>query len=167
VRDNVGFGWIDGNAADDDLAEAARLGGFLGVEADLANGWDTVLSGAYTDGTELSGGQWQRLALSRALYAVRHGAQVLVLDEPTAHLDVRAEHELYARFLDITAGLTTILVSHRFATVRLADRIAVVRDGRISEFGTHDELVDAGGRYARMFRVQSEPFDVSGGSRRA
>jgi ATP-binding cassette subfamily B protein len=167
VRDNVGFGWIDGNAADDDLAEAARLGGFLGVEADLANGWDTVLSGAYTDGTELSGGQWQRLALSRALYAVRHGAQVLVLDEPTAHLDVRAEHELYARFLDITAGLTTILVSHRFATVRLADRIAVVRDGRISEFGTHDELVDADGRYARMFRVQSEPFDVSGGSRRA
>jgi ATP-binding cassette subfamily B protein len=167
VRDNVGFGWIDGNAADDDLAEAARLGGFLGVEADLANGWDTVLSGAYTDGTELSGGQWQRLALSRALYAVRHGAQVLVLDEPTAHLDVRAEHELYARFLDITAGLTTILVSHRFATVRLADRIAVVRDGRISEFGTHDELVDAGGRYARMFRVQSEPFDVFGGSRRA
>ncbi|HEY3606496.1 MAG TPA: ABC transporter ATP-binding protein [Pseudonocardiaceae bacterium] len=167
VRDNVGFGWIEGDTADDDLVEAARLGGFLGVEAGLANGWDTVLSGAYTDGTDLSGGQWQRLALSRALYAVRHGARVLVLDEPTAHLDVRAEHELYARFLDITAGLTTILVSHRFATVRLADRIAVVRDGRISEFGTHDELVEADGRYARMFRVQSEPFDVSGGSRRA
>ncbi|GAA0585271.1 ABC transporter ATP-binding protein [Streptomyces crystallinus] len=160
VRDNVGFGRIEAEADEGALVEAARLGGFLGVEAELPGGWDTPLSGAYTDGTDLSGGQWQRLALSRALYAVRHGARVLVLDEPTAHLDVRAEHELYARFLDLTAGLTTVLVSHRFATVRLADRIAVVEDGRIGEYGTHDELLAAGGRYARMFRVQSQPFAV-------
>lgn len=170
VRDNVGFGRIEAEADDEALTEATRLGGFLGVETELPSGWDTLLSGAYTDGTELSGGQWQRLALSRALYAVRHGARVLVLDEPTAHLDVQAEHELYARFLDITAGLTTVLVSHRFATVRLADRIAVVQDGRIGEYGTHDELLAADGRYARMFRVQSQPFVEQGvreGSSRA
>ncbi|WP_125262778.1 ABC transporter ATP-binding protein [Streptomyces alboflavus] len=165
VRDNVTFGHIEAAATDDDhLVAAARLGGFLGVEQELPNGWNTLLSGAYTDGTELSGGQWQRLALSRALYAVRHGARVLVLDEPTAHLDIEAEHELYARFLEITAGLTTILVSHRFATVRLADRIAVVDGGRVSEYGTHDELLASQGRYARMFRVQSEPFDARQGS---
>lgn len=159
------FGHIEAAATDDDhLVAAAHLGGFLGVEQELPSGWDTLLSGAYTDGTELSGGQWQRLALSRALYAVRHGARVLVLDEPTAHLDIEAEHELYARFLEITAGLTTILVSHRFATVRLADRIAVVDGGRVSEYGTHDELLASQGRYARMFRVQSEPFDARQGS---
>ncbi|WJV44163.1 ABC transporter ATP-binding protein [Streptomyces flavofungini] len=171
VRDNVAFGHIEAAAeadaaADEHLVAATRLGGFHGVAEELPSGWDTLLSGAYTDGTELSGGQWQRLALSRALYAVRHGARVLVLDEPTAHLDIEAEHELYARFLEITAGLTTILVSHRFATVRLADRIAVVDGGRISEYGTHDELIASQGRYARMFRVQSEPFDVRQGSHR-
>ncbi|REH46223.1 ATP-binding cassette subfamily B protein [Kutzneria buriramensis] len=167
IRDNIGFGRVEAPPTDERVAEAARLGGFLGVEADLADGWDARLSAEYTDGTELSGGQWQRLALSRALFAVRQGAQVLVLDEPTAHLDVQAEHDLYARFLEITAGITTILVSHRFATVRLADRIAVVRSGRISEYGTHEELLAAGGRYARMFRIQSEPFAAKGGTRRA
>ncbi|MGA4843832.1 ABC transporter ATP-binding protein [Streptomyces sp. G45] len=160
VRDNIGFGRVEADATDADLARAARLGGFESVEAELPGGWDTPLSGAYADGTELSGGQWQRLALSRALYAVRHGARVLVLDEPTAHLDTEAEHDLYARFLDLTAGLTTVLVSHRFATVRLADRIAVVDGGRITEYGTHDELLASQGRYARMFRVQSAPFDA-------
>jgi ATP-binding cassette, subfamily B, bacterial len=167
VRDNIGFGCIEKDATDESLAIAARLGGFLDVQTGLAKGWDTLLSGAFTDGTELSGGQRQRLALSRALYAVRNGAQVLVLDEPTAHLDVQAEHDLYARFLEITAGVTTILVSHRFATVRLADRIAVVEAGQISEYGTHEELLAADGRYARMFRVQSEPFKVTGGNGRA
>jgi ABC-type multidrug transport system fused ATPase/permease subunit len=167
IRDNIGFGHVEAEATDERVAQAARLGGFLGVEADLADGWDTRLSGEYADGTELSGGQWQRLALSRALFAVRQGARVLILDEPTAHLDVQAEHDLYARFLEITAGITTILVSHRFATVRLADRIAVVEAGRISEYGTHDELLATGGRYARMFRIQSEPFAAMEGNGRA
>jgi ATP-binding cassette, subfamily B, bacterial len=158
VRDNIGFGRIDIAATDEAVAAAARLGGFTDVQAEMASGWDTPLGGEYTGGTELSGGQWQRLALSRALYAVRNGARVLVLDEPTAHLDVMAEHDLYARLLQITTGITTILVSHRFATVRLADRIAVVHQGRITEYGTHADLVAAGGRYARLFAVQSEPF---------
>ncbi|GAA3758248.1 ABC transporter ATP-binding protein [Plantactinospora mayteni] len=166
VRDNIAFGAVEATATSDGVVEAARLGGFLGVEQGLADGWDTPLTSAYTGGTELSGGQWQRLALSRALYAVRQGAKVLVLDEPTAHLDIEAEYELYARFLEITAGITTILVSHRFATVRLAERIAVVQGGRVSEYGSHDELLAADGRYAQMFRVQSAPFTDSAGGRR-
>jgi ATP-binding cassette subfamily B protein len=157
VRDNIGFGRIEVDASDEALAAAAQDGGFA-ASTTWPLGWDTPLSGAYTDGTDLSGGQWQRLALARALYAVRHGARVLVLDEPTAHLDVRAEHDLYARFLALTAGITTILVSHRFATVRLADRIAVLRDGRVSEYGTHEQLLEAGGRYAALFAVQSRQF---------
>ncbi|GIG88564.1 ABC transporter ATP-binding protein [Plantactinospora endophytica] len=167
VRDNIAFGAVETTATGEAVTEAARLGGFLGVEQGLADGWDTLLTNAYTGGTELSGGQWQRLALSRALYAVRQGAKVLVLDEPTAHLDIEAEYELYSRFLEITAGITTILVSHRFATVRLAERIAVVRDGRVSEYGSHDELLAADGRYAQMFRVQSAPFTESAGGRHA
>ena len=107
---------------------------------------------------DLSGGQWQCIALARALFAVAAGARVLVLDEPTANLDVRAEAELYDRFLEITAGLTTILISHRFATVRRADRIVVLAGGRIAEHGTHDELLALGRQYATMFRLQAERF---------
>jgi ATP-binding cassette subfamily B protein len=166
ARDNIALGAVETPATGDRVTEAARLGAFLGVEQTLPDGWDTVLSGEYLGGSELSGGQWQRLALSRALYAVRQGANVLVLDEPTAHLDIEAEYELYARFLEMTAGITTILVSHRFATVRLAERIAVVQDGRVTEYGSHDELLAAGGRYAQMFRVQSAPFTAASGGTR-
>lgn len=96
--------------------------------------------------------------MARALFAVEAGAQVLVLDEPTANLDVRAEAELFEEFLDLTTGLTTILISHRFSTVRHADRICVLAGGRVVEQGNHDDLVAAGGRYAELFNLQAARF---------
>lgn len=117
-----------------------------------------MLSAQYEGGQDLSGGQWQRLALARALYAVERGARILVLDEPTAQLDVRAEARFYDRFLDITKGVTSVVISHRFSTVRRADRIAVLDGGRVTETGTHDELLRADGTYAEMFRLQVARF---------
>lgn len=148
-----GEGVVDGA-----LRGAARRAGALELIEGLPGGWDTVLSRQYTGGVDLSGGQWQRIALARALFAVEGGARVLILDEPTANLDVRAEAEIYDRFLEITEGLTTILISHRFSTVRRADRIVVLEGGRIVEDGSHDQLMALGGRYAEMFRLQAERF---------
>ncbi len=102
------------------------------------------------------------MALARALFAVSAGAGVLVLDEPTASLDVRAEAGLYDRFLDLTRGVTTIVVSHRFSTVRRAERIVVLEDGRVVEDGSHDELVAAAGRYASMYALQASRFWADG-----
>jgi ATP-binding cassette subfamily B protein len=132
----------------------------------LPGGWSTPLSRAFTDGTQLSGGEWQRLALARALFAVRSGAGVLILDEPTAALDVRGEAQVYERFLELTRGATTLMISHRFSTVRRADRIVVVEGGRVVEDGSHDELIAASGRYATMYWLQASRFD-SGGAHRA
>jgi ATP-binding cassette subfamily B protein len=140
------------------IERATRRSGAAEVIAGLPDGLDTVLSPHYAGGQDLSGGQWQRIALARALYAVETGATVLVLDEPTAHLDVRAEAAFYDRFLRITAGVTSIVISHRFSTVRRADRIAVLDDGRITELGSHDELIAAGGTYATMFDQQAARF---------
>jgi ATP-binding cassette subfamily B protein len=120
---------------------------------------DTVLSPGYENGTDLSGGQWQRVALARVLCAVRQGAGVVVLDEPTAQLDVRGEAEVFDRVLEATRGCTTILISHRFSTVRRADLICVVDGGRVVETGTHDGLLALGGTYARLFRLQAARFD--------
>jgi ATP-binding cassette subfamily B protein len=158
ARDNVAFGRVDDQLSESQLRAAARLAGAEELIASLPQGWDTMLSRRYPGGTDLSGGQWQRLALARALLAARCGARVLVLDEPTAHLDARAEAELYARFLELTAGITTILISHRFGTVRLADHICVLHGGRVSEQGSHEELLERDGRYARMFRLQADRF---------
>jgi ATP-binding cassette, subfamily B, bacterial len=121
-----------------------------------------VCAPGYRGGTDLSGGQWQRIALARALYAAARGARVLILDEPTAQLDIRAEAAFYNRFLELTSGLTTMVISHRFATVRRAERIAVLDQGRITELGTHDELVAAGGTYAEMFTLQAARFAEAG-----
>jgi ABC-type multidrug transport system fused ATPase/permease subunit len=126
--------------------------------ADDLAGLDTVLARGYTDGTDLSGGQWQRVALARALAAVRQGARVVLLDEPTAALDVRGEAEIFDRILTETRGCTTVLVSHRFSTVRKADRICVLEHGRVAELGTHDELMALGGRYRTMFELQASRF---------
>ena len=119
---------------------------------------DTVLAKGYTGGTDLSGGQWQRVALARALAAVRLGAGLVLLDEPTAQLDVRGETEIFERILAATRSCTTILISHRFNTVRHVDRIAVVDDGAVVELGSHDELMALRGRYWRMFSLQAERF---------
>ena len=123
---------------------------------------DTVLSRAYKGGTDLSGGQWQRVALARALHAVRRGAGVVLLDEPTAQLDVRSEAEIFDRILENTRGLTTILISHRFATVRHADLICVLEHGKVIELGSHDELMAKGGRYRTMFDLQAARFEEAG-----
>jgi ATP-binding cassette subfamily B protein len=153
LRDNVVLG-----AATDDVLEGALTD--AGGLALLEHGWDTVLSAEYDGGTELSGGQWQRVALARALAALAGGAGVLVLDEPTAALDVRAEAALYERFLEVTRGVTTILVSHRLSSVRHADRIVVLAAAGegIVEDGSHDELMRLGGRYAEMFSLQARRF---------
>jgi ATP-binding cassette subfamily B protein len=156
--DNVAFGALEHRGDRDGVEESARTSGFLDVVATLPNGWDTVLARELPGGVDLSGGQWQRLALARALFATRHGARLLVLDEPTAALDVRGEARFYSRFLDITRELTTVIISHRFATVRRADVICVLDDGRITERGSHDELVAAGGTYARMYEMQAVRF---------
>jgi ATP-binding cassette, subfamily B, bacterial len=126
------------------------------------SGWDTVLSRSYDGGVELSGGQWQRVALARALFAVRHGATILVLDEPTAWLDARGEADFFDRFLEITEGTTTLIISHRFSTVRRADHICVLDEGRLLEQGDHSSLIAAGGRYAELFGLQAARFGASG-----
>ena len=126
-------------------------------------GMDTILSRGYDGGTDLSGGQWQRVALARALAAVRQGAGIVLLDEPTAQLDVRGEAEIFNRILQTTRDVTTILISHRFSTVRHADRICVLEQGRVVELGTHDELMALGGRYQTMFDLQAQRFESEGG----
>jgi len=128
--------------------------------ADLAS-LDTVLARSYAGGTDLSGGQWQRVALARALYGVRLGAGVVLLDEPTAQLDVRGEAEIFERLLAATRQCTTILISHRFSTVRQADRICVLEHGQVIEFGTHAELMALGGRYRTMFDLQAQRFNAT------
>jgi len=152
LRDNVA---PDG-APDEDILAALRDAG----AEDLAD-LDTPLAKGYEGGTDLSGGQWQRVALARALCAVRRGAGLVLLDEPTAQLDVRGEAAIFDRILDATRGVTTILISHRFSTVRHADRIAVLEQGRVIELGTHDELMRAGGRYRTMFELQASRFSAT------
>jgi ATP-binding cassette subfamily B protein len=128
--------------------------------ADLA-GLDTVLARGYEGGTDLSGGQWQRVALARALCAVQLGASVVLLDEPTAQLDVRGEAEIFDRILAASRHCATILISHRFSTVRHADRICVLEHGKVIELGTHDDLIAKGGRYRTMFNLQAQRFTAT------
>ena len=122
---------------------------------------DTPLAKGYPNGIDLSGGQWQRIALARALCAVRRGAGLVLLDEPTAQLDVRGEAEVFERVLQATRDVTTILISHRFSTVRHADRICVLEHGRVVELGSHGELMALGGRYKTMFQLQAKRFEAS------
>jgi ABC-type multidrug transport system fused ATPase/permease subunit len=140
-------------APDEAVLAALDAAGASGL-ADL----DTILARGYPGGTDLSGGQWQRVALARALCAVRLGAGIVLLDEPTAQLDVRGEAEIFDRILAETRSCTTILISHRFSTVRHADRICVLEHGRVVELGSHDELMARDGRYRLMFELQASRF---------
>jgi ABC-type multidrug transport system fused ATPase/permease subunit len=149
LRDNVAPGGAPDHVALDAL-DAAGAGKLARL--------DTVLARGYDDGTELSGGQWQRVALARALSAVKTGARLVLLDEPTAQLDVRGEAEIFERLLAATRHCTTILISHRFSTVRHVDRICVLERGAVVELGTHDELMALHGRYRTMFDLQAQRF---------
>jgi ABC-type multidrug transport system fused ATPase/permease subunit len=142
------------------LSEAVEQAGLSDVVARMPNGLDTPLARSRAGGIDLSGGQWQQVILARALYAVRAGARLLVLDEPTAHLDVRSEAELFDRLAGQKGDLSVVLISHRLSTVRAADRIVLIEDGRIGECGSHDELMAQNGQYARMFTLQAERFST-------
>ena len=143
-------------ASDDEIRAALADAGALHL-AEL----DTPLAKGYAGGTDLSGGQWQRVALARALCAVRRGAGLVLLDEPTAQLDVRGEAEVFDKVLQATRRVTTILISHRFSTVRHADRICVLEHGRVIELGSHQELMAQGGRYQTMFELQAKRFEAT------
>src|SRR6185369_14094533 len=155
LRDNVA-------PATPDAPDSAILAALTEAGASQLASLDTVLARGYEGGTDLSGGQWQRVALARALCSVRLGAGVVLLDEPTAQLDVRGEAEIFERILSATRQCTTILISHRFSTVRHADRICVLEHGKVIELGTHDELMalGAGGRYRTMFDLQAQRFET-------
>lgn len=155
VADNIAFGDIDAIGDRDRIETAARRAGAHRLIENLPKGYDTVLGKTFDEGVDLSGGEWQFLAITRALMS---DAQVLILDEPTAHLDALREQELYERFAALTEGRTVVFVSHRFSTVRMADMIAVIENGRVSESGSHDQLIAQDGKYAHMYRAQAARY---------
>jgi ATP-binding cassette subfamily B protein len=155
VRENIGFGQIDAMGNPDRIAAAARKSGAQAVVEELPQGYETMLGRWFQDGHELSLGQWQKIALARAFM---REAEILVLDEPTASVDARTEYEIFQNFKTLTEGKMAILISHRFSTVRMADRIAVIQEGRIAELGTHEELLRRGGIYAELFGMQAEGY---------
>jgi len=157
AHENLVLG-VSGSPGDDDVERAARASAVHDVISRLPGQWDTPLSPGFAGGTDLSGGQWQRLVLARIMLAVGCGAKVAILDEPTSQLDIRAELEIFARMIEQTRGTLSVLVSHRFPTVRQVDKILVMEGGRLVEEGSHGELMRHGGRYATMFRLQAGPF---------
>jgi ATP-binding cassette subfamily B protein len=158
LRENVGFGSAEHLGDEVRVQRAIEQGGAREVVGGLAGagGLDAQLGRWFKGGAELSGGQWQKVALARAF--MREEADVLILDEPTAALDAEAEHAVFERFRTLTQGRTAILISHRFPTVRMADRILVLEKGRVVEDGSHAELLAAGARYASLFKLQAAGY---------
>ncbi|MEZ4660481.1 MAG: ABC transporter ATP-binding protein [Caldilineaceae bacterium] len=155
AKENIGFGQVEYLAEMDRIVAAAGKGGAVPVIEKLAEKYETTLGRTFENGADLSGGEWQKLALSRAFM---RDAQILILDEPTAALDALAEYEVYNRFAELTTGKTTIFISHRFSTVRMAQQILVLDDGQLIEEGSHVELMAQNGQYARMFSAQAERY---------
>jgi len=155
ARQNISVGRIEIEARDDEIELAARKSLANAVISRLPLAYDQLLGRRFDGGVDLSGGEWQKIALARAYL---RDAQLLVLDEPTAALDARSEYEVYERFAELTAGKTALLISHRFSTVRMADRIVVLADGRIAEHGCHADLLRRGGEYAAMFELQAASY---------
>jgi ATP-binding cassette, subfamily B, bacterial len=155
ARQNIALGRIEIEARNDEIELAARKSLANAVISRLPLGYDQVLGRRFDGGLDLSGGEWQKIALARAYL---RDAQILVLDEPTAALDARSEYEVFERFAELTAGKTALLISHRFSTVRMADRIVVLADGWIAEHGSHADLLRRGGEYAAMFELQASSY---------
>jgi ATP-binding cassette subfamily B protein len=158
AADNIAMAAPEHRADLDGIRAAARRADIAGVIEALPDGYDTPLTRDRTDGTDLSGGQWQRIAIARAVFAVEHGRDVLILDEPTAHLDVEAEAGFYRQVVAEVPGTTVLLISHRLSTVRNADRIVLLEGGKVAEQGSHTSLLAEGGSYARLFRLQAARF---------
>ncbi|MBE26856.1 MAG: ABC transporter ATP-binding protein [Saprospirales bacterium] len=155
TRINIAVGNIENVGNDKKIEEAAELSLADEVVKDLLNGYDQELGKRFKKGAELSGGQWQKIALARAYMSE---APIIILDEPTSALDARAEYEVFQRFIGLTKGRTSIIISHRFSTVRMADRILVLNNGEVLELGTHEELMENGNLYSELFELQAEGY---------
>lgn len=155
ARDNIAVGKIDARLDHDRVVDSAEKSLAARVIDRLDDKYDQLLGRRFDGGADLSGGEWQKVALGRAYM---RDAELLVLDEPTAALDARAEHEVFERFSELTAGKMAVLISHRFSTVRMADRILVLDEGRVIEDGSHHALLELGGRYAELFNLQAEGY---------
>jgi ATP-binding cassette subfamily B protein len=156
VGENIGIGDVDNLDSEDEIEIAAKKGMADEFVRDLPSGYKTQLGTWFKDGKELSGGQWQKVALSRAF--MRNKADILILDEPTAAIDAKAEADIFAHFAELTANRISIIISHRFSTVRRADHIIVLEKARIMEQGSHEALLELGGQYATLFRLQAEGY---------
>ena len=153
--ENIGIGNVERVSDESGVVQAAEQGQADTVVSVLPEGYQTLLGRQFEGGTDLSGGEWQKVAISRAFM---RGAEILILDEPTAALDAESEYTLFQRFKELTENATTLLISHRFSTVRIADRILVLDKGSVLEEGTHEQLMNKGGRYATLYRMQSERY---------
>jgi ATP-binding cassette subfamily B protein len=155
ARENIAIGRVEVPHTAEEIEYAAQKSLAAGVIRKLAGGYDQMLGRRFDGGVDLSGGEWQKLALARAYL---RDAQLLILDEPTAALDARSELEVFQRFAELTYDKMALLISHRFSTVRMADRIVVLEAGRLVEEGTHAQLLALGGRYAAMFEMQAASY---------
>jgi ATP-binding cassette subfamily B protein len=164
VSENIGLGAIERIEASDEIRQAALKAGIHERIGALADGYQTILSRWMAQdnkpGADLSGGEWQKLALARMLMRT---SDVLILDEPSAALDAQAEHDLYCHFRELMRDRTSLLITHRFSTIRMADAIAVIEQGQISEYGTHDELLACHGTYAQLYTLQAEKYGQNSG----